>query len=83
MPGFYRARQWLGRGSSKLKEFLGLHDKYADFTIEAWFPDGGYLVYTGKPWGSSFNKILSLADKASRVSVNMNAGSFMKSHQQR
>lgn len=69
-------RDWFRRFVSKVKEILGIHDKWNDYVAEAFFDDGGRMRYTGKPWGYEFDMFKNTAQRyAWRVTMNM-TGSF-------
>lgn len=69
-------RGWFRRFVSKVKETLGIYDKYSDFEAEALFPDGSEAKYTGKPWGYEFELFKALVEEeACAVKMNMH-GSF-------
>jgi hypothetical protein len=65
-------RSWFRRFVSKVKEVLGIHDKWNDFVAEAFFEDGGRSRYTGKPWGAEFDMFKNMAQvNAWKVTMNM------------
>lgn len=69
-------RSWFRRFVSKVKEVLGIYDKYDDFECEAYFDDGSVFTYTGHPWGSAFEEFKRYAaSNANAVRMNM-SGSF-------
>jgi hypothetical protein len=71
-------RNWFRRFVSKVKELLGVYDKYSDYKAEAHFPDGSSAVYLGKPWGWEFELFKEMArEEAYGVSMNM-TGSYWR-----
>jgi len=71
-------RDWFRRFVSKVKEILGVYDKYNDFKAIAYFPDGSEAMFEGKPWGSSFRMFQNLVEEeACGVWMNMK-GSFWR-----
>lgn len=68
-------RSWFRKFVSKVKDLLGIYDKYNDFRAEAIFPDGGEMVYEGKPWGPHFEAFKKLAgEEAVSMRMNMTGG---------
>lgn len=71
-------RSWFRRFVSKVKEVLGIYDKYDDYVAEAFFEDGSSMKYTGKPWGDNFDRFKQFANMyAYSITMNM-TGSFWR-----
>jgi len=65
-------RSFFRRFVSKVKEVLGIYDKYNDFKADAYFSDGGVATFRGKPWGSAFEHFkYFVAEDAYAIEMNM------------
>jgi hypothetical protein len=74
-------RSFFRRFVSKVKEVLGIYDKYNDFKADAYFSDGGVATFRGKPWGSAFEHFkYFVAEDAYAIEMNVRAFWFLKRH---
>jgi len=71
-------RDWFRRFTSKVKDILGIYNKWDDYKCTALFSDGSWVVFSGKPWGDEFNTFKNLAESyAYCIEMNM-TGSFWR-----